>query len=444
MRRVVVIGYGLAGHHLTARLAAPRPQAVDGAAARVTEFSVTVLGAEGGSPYNRVLLPEVLAGRMPADRIDLAEPDDPRVAVRSGVRATAIDRDARVVHGDDGSVVPYDDLVLATGANPVLPPLAGVRGPDGLARGVHSLRALADLDRLETDLRSGRAAKAVVVGGGLLGLQCARALTLRGLEVVLVHQGPHLLDHRLDAEAAAILGRTARSLGVELHFECRARALTHGHDGRLAGVRLADGYDLPADLVLLACGSAPATGLAARAGLEVRRGIVVDAALRSVTDPRVRALGDCARPQGAPPAPRGLAVPVLDQAEWLAADLLSENPPTGGPLAGDLPAGDVPAGGGRYQSPPAVARLTATGIDIAILGAPPRPGMDRDARTVRLTDPLGGTHRSVTLRDGRLIGSVLIGDVSAAGRLAGLLDHAGPHPLPENPLDLLLDPSERT
>jgi len=424
MRRVVVIGYGLAGHHLTARLAALRPQAVDDPALDDAALSVTVLGAEGGPPYNRVLLPDVLAGRMPADRIDLAEPDDPRIAVRSGVRATTIDRDARVVHGDDGSVVPYDDLVLATGANPVLPPLAGVRGPDGLARGVHSLRTLTDLDRLETDLRSGRAAKAVVVGGGLLGLQCARALTLRGLEVVLVHQGPHLLDHRLDAEAAAILGRTARGLGVELHFECRARAVTHGHDGRLTGVRLADGYDLPADLVLLACGSAPATGLAARAGLEVRRGIVVDAALRSVTDPRVRALGDCARPQGAPPAPRGLAVPVLDQAEWLAEDLLT--------------------GGGRYQSPPAVARLAATGVDIAILGAPPRPGLDRDARTVRLTDPLGGTHRSVTLRDGRLIGSVLIGDVSAAGRLAGLLGPAGPHALPENPLELLLDPMERT
>lgn len=426
MRRVVVIGYGLAGHHLTARLTALRPQAVDNGGAAL---SVTVLGAEGGAPYNRVLLPDVLAGRMPTDRIDLAEPDDPRIAVRAGVRAVAIDRDARVVHGDDGSVVPYDDLVMATGANPVLPPLAGVRGPDGLARGVHSLRTLADLDRIETDLRSGRAAKAVVVGGGLLGLQCARALTLRGLEVVLVHQGPHLLDHRLDAEAAAILGRTARALGVELHFECRARAVTHGHDGRMTGVRLADGYDLPADLVLLACGSAPATGLAARAGLEVRRGIVVDAALRSVTDPRIRALGDCARPLGAPPAPRGLAVPVLDQAEWLAAELA---------------AGPGPGSGGPYQSPAAVARLTATGIDIAILGAPPRPGMDRDARTVRLTDPLGGTHRSVTLRDGRLIGSVLIGDVSAAGRLAGLLDHAGPHPLPENPLDLLLDPSERT
>src|SRR5437016_4389759 len=148
MRRVVVIGYGLAGHHLTARLAALCPQAVDGGGADGSvlsadgsvlsadgsalsvddgALSVTVLGAEAGAPYNRVLLPDVLAGRTPVDRIDLAEPDDPRITVRAGVRAIAIDRAARVVHGDDGSVVPYDDLVLATGANPVLPPLAGVR-----------------------------------------------------------------------------------------------------------------------------------------------------------------------------------------------------------------------------------------------------------------------------------------------------------------------------
>jgi assimilatory nitrate reductase electron transfer subunit len=434
-RRVVVIGYGLAGHHLTARLAAAAatyPQAVD--------ISVTVLGAEAGAPYNRVLLPEVLSGRLAAHRIDLAEADSPRITVRAGVRANTIDRDTCTVHGSDGSVLPYDDLILATGANPVLPPLGGVRGPDGLARGVHALRTLADLSRIEADLTAlsaGSAAastdvarKAVVVGGGLLGLQCARALTLRGLEVVLVHQGPHLLDHRLDADAAGILARTARTLGVELHFECRARAVVHDCDGRLIAVRLADGYQLPADLVLLACGSAPATGLAARVGLEVRDGIVVDTALRSVSDPRIRAIGDCARAVGGPPAPRGLAVPALDQAEWLAAEL------AGVPMGGALSR--------MYKSPPTVARLTATGIDVAILNAAPRPAPERDTRTVRLTDPLGGTHRSVTVREGRLVGSVLIGDVSAAGRLAGLMDHVGPHPLPQNPLDLLFDPSERT
>jgi assimilatory nitrate reductase electron transfer subunit len=418
----------MAGHHLVARLLQSHG-----------DFTVTVLGAEAGAPYNRVLLPEVLAGRIGAARIDLAEPDDPRVTVRASVRAMSIDRDLQVVHGDDGSVVPYDELVLATGANPVLPPLGGVRDQRGLLPGVHTLRSLADLERLEAQLAvvaiGQRKPRAVVVGGGLLGVQCARGLTLRGLEVDLIHQGPHLLDHRLDADAASVLARTVRGLGIEVHLECRARAVIHDHHGRLTGVQLADGFRLSADLVLLACGSAPATGLAARAGLAVREGILIDERLTSVTDPRVHAIGDCARPEhDRLPAAHGLAAPALEQAEVLAARLLGSSV--------------------VYQGTSTVARLTATGVDIAILAAaasanpqPVDPHAPLDTRapldphTVRLTDPVGGTHRAVTVHAGRVVSSVLIGDVSAAPRLARLIDRSGP--LPESPLDLLFDPAER-
>ncbi len=432
MRAIVVIGYGMAGHHVVTRLL----QAGRGQAGG--DLTVTVLGAEAGAPYNRVLLPEVLAGRLDARRIDLAEPADPRVSIRTGVRATAIDRQRRIVHGDDGSMFPYDDLVLATGANPVLPPLGGIRDENGLLPGVHTLRSLADLERLQEQLadlvdsvpRGGdRKPRAVVVGGGLLGVQCARGLTLRGLEVDLIHQGPHLLDHRLDRDAAAVLTRTVRGLGIEVHVECRARAAVHDRDGRLAGVRLADGFTLDADLVLLACGSAPATGLAARAGLDVRDGVVVDEQLASVTDPRIHAIGDCARTPHGAQAAHGLAAPALEQADTLARTLL------GSPTA--------------YQGSSTVARLTATGVDIAILAAAPRPAPQYPAaaaapaapRTIRLTDPTAGTHRSVTVHAGRVLSSVLIGDVSAAPRLARLVDRSGP--LPENPLDLLFDPAER-
>src|SRR6185437_8263743 len=431
MRRIIVVGYGMAGHHLVARLA----QA--GRCTLAGEFEVTVLGAESGAPYNRVLLPEVLAGRIDQRRIDLSEPDDPRVTVRSGVRATEIDRERRLVHGDDGSVLPYDDLVLATGANPVLPPLGGIRDEQGLLSGVHTLRTLADLDRIQeqlTDEESGRGLelglglgarkpRAVVVGGGLLGVQCARSLTLRGLDVVLIHQGSHLLDHRLDADAAAILARTARGLGIEVHLECRARAVLRDREGRLTGVQIAAGFHLDADLVLLACGSAPATGLAARAGLAVDNGILVDERLTSVTDPHVHAIGDCTRVHRSLRAAHGLAAPALEQAEVLAERLL------GSPVL--------------YQGSSTIARLTATGVDVAILAAAPslvaesRP--DHVARTVRLTDPVGGTHRAVTVHGGRVVSSVLIGDVSAAARLTRLVDQPGP--LPENPLDLLFDAS---
>jgi assimilatory nitrate reductase electron transfer subunit len=432
-RRIIVVGYGMAGHHLVARLV----QA--GRSTPAGDFEITVLGAETGAPYNRVLLPEVLAGRIDQRRIDLSEPDDPRVTVRAGVRATEIDRERQLVHGDDGSVLPYDELVLATGANPVLPPLGGVRDELGLKPGVHTLRTLADLERIQEQLvgagrsdtdagdthngDTGRKLRAVVVGGGLLGVQCARGLTLRGLEVVLIHQGSHLLDHRLDADAAAILTRTARRLGVEVHLECRARTLLRDRDGRLTGVQLADGFRLDADLVLLACGSAPATGLAARSGLAVDNGILVDDRLTSVTDPHVHAIGDCTRVHRSLRAAHGLAAPALEQAEVLAERLLGSSV--------------------RYQGSSTIARLTATGVDVAILAAAPslvaesRP--DHVARTVRLTDPVGGTHRAVTVHGGRVVSSVLIGDVSAAARLTRLVDQPGP--LPENPLDLLFDSS---
>src|SRR5581483_5855588 len=421
----------MAGHHLVARLLQAGRHTPAG------DFEVTVLGAESGAPYNRVLLPEVLAGRIDQRRIDLSEPDDPRVTVRAGVRATEIDRERRLVHGDDGSVLPYDDLVLATGANPVLPPLGGIRDEQGLKPGVHTLRTLVDLDRIQDQLTaeesggaaldgsaldgSARKLRAVVVGGGLLGVQCARGLTLRGLDVVLIHQGSHLLDHRLDADAAAILARTARRLGIEVHLECRARSVLRDREGRLTGVQLADGFRLDADLVLLACGSAPATGLAARAGLAVDNGILVDERLTSVTDPHVHAIGDCTRVHRSLRAAHGLAAPALEQAEVLAERLLG-----------------VPA---LYQGSSTIARLTATGVDVAILAAAPslvaesRP--DHVARTVRLTDPVGGTHRAVTVHGGRVVSSVLIGDVSAAARLTRLVDQPGP--LPENPLDLLFD-----
>jgi assimilatory nitrate reductase electron transfer subunit len=431
MRRIVVVGYGMAGHHLVARLVQAHG-----------DFTVTVLGAETGAPYNRVLLPEVLAGRIGAQRIDLAEPDDPRVTVRASVRATQIDRERQLVHGDDGSVVPYDELVLATGANPVLPPLGGIRDERGLKAGVHTLRSLADLERLEEQLAELEPAqgadgkrRAVVVGGGLLGVQCARGLTLRGLEVDLIHQGPHLLDHRLEADAASVLARTVRGLGIEVHLECRARAILHDRDGRLSGVQLADGFRLAADLVLIACGSAPATGLAARSGLAVRDGVLVNERLTSVTDPRVHAIGDCARSEhGWLPAAHGLAAPALEQAEVLAARLLGSSV--------------------EYQGTSTVARLTATGVDIAILAAAPPRGLPLASaaaaadgaaaahpHTIRLTDPVGGTHRAITVQAGRVVSSVLIGDVSAAPRLARLLDRSGP--LPESPLDLLFDPAER-
>lgn len=355
-QRVVVIGGGLAGLRLAARLGG----------------DVRVLGEEEHVPYNRVLLAEVLAGRYAPEVTALPAPGP---ALRRGVRAVRIDRAEQVVHCDDGTVERYGTLVLATGSNPVLPPLRGLFEPEGreLPAGVHAFRTMDDCLALSVAVRPG--VRAVVIGGGLLGVSAARALAERGAQVVLAQQGERLMERQLDTEASALLHEHLTAMGVEIHTECRVRGLSTtpsdstreplraipphpagrtGHNPappaaeeggtpsgswgrvraepgtprrapvptqgprRVTGVELADGYRLDADLVVLACGVRPRTGLAQAAGLGVRTGILVDDELRT-SDPRIHAVGDCAEHAG---RVYGLAGPALEQADALAGVLL--------------------------------------------------------------------------------------------------------------------------
>ncbi|OEJ31909.1 NAD(P)/FAD-dependent oxidoreductase [Streptomyces subrutilus] len=388
-QRVVVIGGGLAGLRLAARLA--------GGAA------VTVLGEEQHVPYNRVLLAEVLAGRYAPEvaALPAAGPE-----LRRGVRAVRVDRADRKVHCDDGAALAYDTLVLATGSNPVLPPLRGLFEPEGreLPDGVHAFRTMDDCLALSEAVRPG--VRAVVIGGGLLGVSAARALAARGAQVVLAQQAARLMERQLDAGASALLHAHLTALGVEIHTECRVRGLTtaptaaardaRGHR-RVTGAELADGYRLDADLVVLACGVRPRTGLAQAAGLEVRKGIVVDDRLRT-SDPRIHAIGDCAEHAG---QVYGLAGPALEQADVLAGVL------TGADAA--------------YAGTRALTRLTLTTaggsgpFDLACFGeTTPRPGDD----VVRFADATRRTYRTVVLRDDRLVGGVLLGELSTVGAVA--------------------------
>ncbi|MFF5444748.1 NAD(P)/FAD-dependent oxidoreductase [Streptomyces sp. NPDC012888] len=421
-QRVVVIGGGLAGLRLAQRLTAPTaapavaaPSAAATASTAATATAVTVLGEEPHAPYNRVLLAEVLAGRYAPEVAALPAPGP---ALRRGVRAVRIDRAERRVHCDDGSVEPYDALVLATGSNPVLPPLRGLFEPEGreLPDGVHAFRTMDDCLALSGAVRPGL--RAVVIGGGLLGVSAARALASRGAQVVLAQQGERLMERQLDVEASALLHSHLAGLGVEIHTQCRVRGLVTarpaarrpagertgsdrpgaertGPGRRVTGVELADGYRLDADLVVLACGVRPRTGLALAAGLDVRKGVVVDDELRT-SDPRIHAIGDCAEHAG---LVYGLAGPALDQADALAA-LLSAGP----------------TGPRRYTGTRALTRLTLpTGIDLAAFGeTTPRPGDD----VVRLSDATRRTYRKVVVRDDRLVGGVLLGELSTVGALA--------------------------
>ncbi|MEU5216095.1 FAD-dependent oxidoreductase [Streptomyces sp. NPDC020807] len=397
--RIVVVGGGTAGARLAQRL------------------PVTLLGEERHAPYNRVLLADVLAGRYAPEVIALPDAREP---VRLGTRAVRIDRAARTVECADGSLVGYDRLVLATGSNPVLPPLRGLRGAAALPAGVHPFRTLDDCLALRALVRPG--VRAVVIGGGLLGVSAARALAELGAEVVLTQQGERLMERQLDAAASALLREHVESLGVEVHTECRVSGLRQ-REGAVTAVELADGYVLDAQVVVLACGVRPRVALAREAGLDVARGVVVDDELRT-SDPYIHAVGDCAEHAG---HLYGLAGPAIEQADALADLLLPES-------AGPRRAGALT--GTRYTGTRALTRLTLTGprpLDLAAFGeATAQPGDD----VVQLTDATRGAYRKVVVRGDRLVGGVLLGDLAAVGTLARAWE--GDEALPEAPLLHLL------
>ncbi|MFC3576748.1 NAD(P)/FAD-dependent oxidoreductase [Streptomyces yaanensis] len=392
--RVVVIGAGLAGVRLARRLGELGTPAL-------------LVGEEEHRPYNRVLLAEVLAGRYSPDVIALPAP-----AELTRARVTGIDREVRAVHLADGSVIAYDTLVLTTGSNAVLPPLRGLFTPDHvLPEGVHAFRTMDDCLGLSKAVRPG--VRAVVIGGGLLGVSAARALAVRGAQVVLAQQSERLMERQLDPGASKLVLRHLKDLGVEVHTECRVRDV-RCVGGAVRSVEMADGYALDADLVVLACGVHPRVSLAKDAGLAVHKGVLVDDELRT-SDPHIRAVGDCAQHDG---TVYGLAAPALEQ-----ADVLAEL------LAGD--AGDSDA---RYTGTRSLTRLTLSGqdsplgsFDLAAFGeTEARPGDD----VVQLTDATRGTYRKVVVRDDRLVGGVLVGELGTVGALARAWE--GAEPLPDN------------
>ncbi|MGW1535345.1 NAD(P)/FAD-dependent oxidoreductase [Streptomyces aureus] len=410
--RVVVIGAGLAGVRLARRLGELGRPAL-------------LVGEEEHRPYNRVLLAEVLAGRYEPEVISLPAPPE---LVRAKV--TGIDRAARTVRCADGTEIVYETLVLATGSNPVLPPLrglftdlhrAGHGAPGhGLPEGVHAFRTMDDCLGLSKAVRPG--VRAVVVGGGLLGVSAARALAVRGAQVVLAQQAERLMERQLDPGASKLVLRHLLDLGVEVHTECRVRDV-RCLGGAVRSVELADGYALDADLVVLACGVHPRAGLAKEAGLAVHKGVLVDDELRT-SDPHIRAVGDCAQHAG---TVYGLAAPALEQADALAESL----------------AGDANA---RYTGTRSLTRLTLTGrdtatgptatgpasFDLAAFGeTEPRPGDD----VVQIADATRGTYRKVVVRDDRLVGGVLVGELGTVGALARAWE--GAEPLPTNGAPLL-------
>ena len=346
-------------------------------------YDITVFGAEPHPNYNRILLSPVLAGEQTLDEIIL----NPRawyeahgITLHLGQAVTQIDRVRRCVTAADGTVAPYDRLLIATGSTPFMPPLPG----RDLA-GVLAYRDIADTQAMIDAAATYR--HAVVIGGGLLGLEAANGLALRGMQVTVVHLGGTLLDRQLDATAGTLLQQALAARGLAFALGAQTQALLGTAAGRVRAVQLRDGTELPADLVVIAAGVRPNTALAEAAGLHCQRGIVVSDTLQSITDPRIYAVGECAAHRG---VAYGLVAPLFEQGQVCATHLAQ-------------------VGSGRYGGSQVSAKLKVTGIDLFSAGN--FTGGD-GTEAIVVSDPAAGVYKKLVIQGDRLVGACLYGDTA--------------------------------
>ncbi len=379
------------------------------------KFSITVFGDEPYGNYNRILLSNVLAGADDADEIYLNAIDwytDNNIDLRAGVRVVRIDTFAHLVHADDGTSLHYDKLILATGSRPFFPPMTGLWADDKtLADGVFGFRTLDDTATMIAEAAS--RTKAVVIGGGLLGLEAARGLQNRGLIVDVVHAGPTLMNAQLDDVGGDILRRSVESLGIGVHTAKRTTEVVVT-DGRLSRILFSDGSSLDCDMLVIAAGIRPNVGLAQRAGLTVERAVVTDDHMRSVDDDDVYVVGECAQHRG---QVYGLVAPLWEQAKVLADHLTGKNPRA------------------AYHGSRVATKLKVAGVDVAAMGikTPEHP----DDEFVQYCEPKHGVYKTVVIRDGKLVGATLVGDVAKVSFLTQAFDSG--LPLPDERVSLMFD-----
>ncbi|WP_085918204.1 NAD(P)/FAD-dependent oxidoreductase [Halomonas sp. CSM-2] len=369
---LVIIGNGMASHRLVEALVnqPQRPRAI------------TVIGAESTPAYNRILLSPLLAGDMQHDALTLrdaawyAEND---VTLRLGEQVEAIDREKRLLSTDSGHAIHYDRLVLATGSRPTLPNVPGIE-----LGGVHGFRDLDDAAELEAIAKRG--GHALVIGGGLLGLEAAEGLRKRGngLNVSVLQRSDRLMNRQLDATAADLLKDALTSRGLNILTNAQLARLEGDANGQVCAAVLKDGRRLPTDSVIIAAGITPNADIGRNAGLTTERAVMVDPFL-TTSDPAIYALGECCQFEQ---HTYGLVEPIWHQVEVLAATLSGE--PTDG-----------------YREVPTATKLKVSGVALYAFG-PTDPEPEHDE--LRYQDPQSGDYRRLLLRDGRLEGAVLYGD----------------------------------
>ncbi|WP_250509927.1 FAD-dependent oxidoreductase [Caballeronia sp. GACF4] len=368
-QRLVVIGNGMAGMRTVEELLKIAPELYD----------ITVFGAEPYGNYNRILLSPVLAGEKSVDDIILNTREWYRandITLHAGDAVVGIDRVRRIVRSASGIEARYDRLLIATGSKPFIIPVPGCDLP-----GVIAFRDIQDVEKMLAASRDHR--HAVVIGGGLLGLEAANGLQRQGMSVTVVHSSESLMDRQLDASASTLLKRSLEAKG--LRFAMAARTTEIVGDERVTAVRFADGREIEADLVVMTAGVRPNIALAKEAGLHCERAIVVDDTLQTY-DPRVYAVGECVQHRS---ATFGLVAPIWDQARVAGAH-----------LAG--------AGHRRYVQRATATKLKVTGVDLYSAGD--FIGDDSSEDLV-LRDPRRGVYKRLVLQAGCVIGAVLYGDV---------------------------------
>ncbi|HKD37712.1 MAG TPA: FAD-dependent oxidoreductase, partial [Pirellulales bacterium] len=406
----VVVGNGMAGARVVEEVLKRSPD----------RFTITMFGDEPHGNYNRIQLSTVLGGFTDPDKILLNPLDwyqQHGIRLHAGVRAERIDRRDRVVFGraragNPGGArqielaEPYHKLILATGSRPFVPPIPGRE-----KRGVFVFRTLDDCRQIADAAR--QAKRAIVIGGGLLGLEAARGLLSYGMEVTVVEVAPYLMVQQLDADAAAILKQKMESLGVHVLVGRQVAAITG--DESANGISFSDGTTIDAEMVIVSCGIRPNAEIAKDSGLAVERAIIVDDQLRS-SDEDIFGVGECVQHRG---RVYGLVEPLYEQAKVLA-DVVCES--------------DSDA---RYEGSRLATSLKVMGVELTSLGEINAPSAaSQPARVLVYSDPDRGEYRKLVVRDGRLTGAIVLGRSENVGLLMRLFKRNDP--VPEEPLELLV------
>lgn len=406
-RRLVVIGNGMAG-----------ARAVEEILARggAGQFAITMFGDEPYGNYNRIMLSHVLSGEESDADIflnSLSWYQDNGITLHAGVRVDRIDRFTKHVFSNDGRVTPYDTLVIATGSRSHMPPMDGLYTPAGSVKpGVFGFRTIDDTRKMLAYAQQEYHRRAVVIGGGLLGLEAAYGLRSHGIEVDVVHSAGHLMSAQMGPDGGAVLRHSVEALGIGVLTGSRTTAVL-GRD-RVTGVSLRGGTDIPCDMVVVAAGIRPNVDLAVLSGLPVERAIVVDDRLRVQDEDDIYAVGECVQHRG---EVYGLVAPLWEQAVVLA------NQVTGA---------DTSA---MYLGSRTATKLKVAGVEVASMGLH-GPELDTDEHIV-FSEPSRGVFKSIVVRDNKMVGATLLGDSRKVAFLTEAYDRG--LPLPEERIGLMFD-----